>query len=104
MKKQFMVSVAFLLIALLAGFDAEARRSRRCCHGGAAAAGFFAGAFTGAALAGAYDRAYYVDMPTYEMVYPGAPILAYDYPTYVYTPVYAYPDTLYTYPGYYFAY
>ena len=102
-----MNKIAFVLVVVLgvlAGTNLEARR--HCCRRGSsgAALGFFAGAFAGAAIASSCDRNYYVDMPTYDVVYRGAPLLAYDYPTYVYSPMYAYPNTLYTYPGYFWAY
>lgn len=105
MAKKIFGFALILLMGLLTSSHVEARRRS---HRGAAAASFFIGAFTGAALAGMhdyYDDCYYVDSPQYDFIYAGAPLYAYDYPTYQYAPVYAYTDTLYTiYPSYYTAY
>lgn len=94
-----------LVMCLSLSIDLEARR---CCrrNGGAVAAGMFAGAIAGAAIAGSCDvdcYGYYDPYvpPAYRVYYPGAPILAYDYPTYKYSPMYAYAyDSMYA-PGYY---
>jgi hypothetical protein len=78
--------------------------ARRCRSNGAAAAGFF-GALTGATLAAsAYsDQCYYREGPPYDFYYPGAPIYAYDYPTYIYAPTYADVSIRYSiYPSYYY--
>lgn len=86
--------------------DLEARRCCRGGRGGSVAAGIFAGAIAGAALAGSADVDYYgyyypYMEPGYRVIYPGAPIYAYDYPTYKYSPIYSYQyDTMYA-PGYY---
>jgi hypothetical protein len=96
----------FLIAALLligSTIELEAGRCRRRCNRSSVAAGFFAGAVTGAALAstGCYDDY----TPVYGPIYPGAPVLAYDYPTYVYNPIYAYrTPPQYLYPGYLYAY
>lgn len=110
MNTQKVAFALITLIALAASSTTEARRYYRRNHyhhrGSSigSALGFLAGALTGATLAHSYDSCYYRNMPTYDMVYRGAPLLAYDYPTYAYSPMYAYPGTLYTYPGYYFSY
>lgn len=66
----------------------------------------FLGAITGATFAEEAfgNQCYYQDGPAYLYVYPGAPLYAYDYPTYVYAPQYAYPDMRHAiYPSYYFS-
>ena len=70
-----------------------------------AAVGRFLSGLTGAAAANdAFgNQCYYQDGPAYDFIYPGAPIYAYDYPAYVYSPIYAYPDMRHAiYPSYYF--
>lgn len=110
MKKNVMNAVIMLgtlfLASLTMNLDARCRRG----NGGAAAAGFFAGALTGAAIAGAAynsEPAYY-DTPVYEIGYPYDTVYGvYDYPTYAYYPEYAYAVDMpaYLYPrGYYYAY
>ncbi len=96
------IGAALLLIA--STMELEARRNcGRRCNRGSVAAGFFAGAVTGAALAsnGCYDDY----APVYGPMYAGAPLYAYDYPTYVYDPMYAYrTPPRYLYPGFFYAY
>jgi hypothetical protein len=66
----------------------------------------FLGAITGATLAEEAfgSQCYYHDGPAYLFVYPGAPMYAYDYPTYAYSPLYAYQDMRRAiYPSYFFS-
>ncbi len=107
MFKKSLERAAFVLVLLSVSlsFDLEARRCRGG-GGGAVAAGIVAGALAGAAIAGSCDVDYYgyyepYMPPSYRVYYPGAPIYAYDYPTYKYAPIYSYPyDNMYA-PGYY---
>ncbi len=76
------------------------------CRHREAAVGRFLSGLTGAAIANdAFgNQCYYQDGPAYDFIYPGAPIYAYDYPTYVYSPIYAYADMKHEiYPSYYFS-
>jgi hypothetical protein len=99
--KKSLLGCCIAILSILTYSYIDARR----CSRSATAAGFIAGALTGAALAGAMDDMYYTDIPAYNIVYPGMPLYEYDYPTYSYAPVYAYYDTLYTlYPSYHLAY
>lgn len=84
--------------------DLEARCHRRYSRGSSLFAGIV-GAVAGAAVAASIDYpCYYRECPQYDFAYPAAPLFAYDYPTYVYSPVYAYPDMRYSiYPSYYLA-
>lgn len=97
----------FLVLLVTSGVfyqESQARCNRRHCHRSSAVAGFL-GAITGATIAAAAysEPCYYRNCPQYDFVYPGSPIYTYDYPTYVYSPVYAYPDMRYNiYPSYYF--
>ena len=99
MKKLF----AILLITGGALYqNIEARCHRRHSQGSSIFAGIV-GAITGAAVAASINTpCYYRESPAYEFVYPAAPLYAYDYPTYVYAPVYTYPEMRFTrYPSYY---
>ncbi len=104
LKKFFGASALILTVLCVTLVDLEARRCRG--NGRAVAAGLVVGAIAGAAVAGScdVDRYGYYDPyvpPAYRVYYPGAPIFAYDYPTWKYAPIYTYPyDTLYG-PGFY---
>lgn len=104
--KKSIISLLLVLTATTFLTTIEARRrcgsyNRGCgrYNRGGAAVGFFAGALSGAALAGAYNDCRY---PYYG--YGPRLVYAYDYPAFSYSPVYAYPNTVYTYPGFYFGY
>jgi len=101
MKLLTLLSLALIFSVTTETFTQSRCRRHRCdSH---IVAGFLGG-LTGATLAAASfgDQWYYQDGAAYEYVYPGAPLYAYDYPTYVYSPVYAYSDMRYTtYPSYY---
>ena len=95
-KKAFFVLIG---VGLVPSLHAQNRQRE-------AAVGRFLGALTGATLAEESfgNQCYYQDGPAYLFVYPGAPIYAYDYPTYVYSPIYAYPDMRHAiYPSYFFS-
>lgn len=96
-------TIGAALLLIVSATELEARRNCGRSNRGSVAAGFFAGAVTGTALA---STGYYDDYaPVYGPVYAGAPIYAYDYPTYVYDPMYAYrTPPRYLYPGFYYAY
>lgn len=108
MYKKSLYATVFMsvMMSALTVTDVEARRCCRRGSGASVAAGIFAGAIAGAALAGSADVDYYgyyypYVEPNYRVFYPGAPIYAYDYPTYKYSPIYSYPyDNMYA-PGYY---
>ncbi len=64
----------------------------------------FLGGITGATFAAeSYSyKCHYREGPAYDISYPGAPRYAYDYPTYMYSPVYSYMHVRHTiYPSYY---
>lgn len=97
MNKKLVGLIALLGIGSVYNTALEAR-------GGAIAGGFIAGALIGSALSRNryYNDCRYRERPPYDYFYPGAPRYAYDYPAYVYSPVYAYSSTRYTvYPSYY---
>lgn len=94
MNKNSLTSLVMLGIVFLAASFTQNAEARRCCDRRASAAGFFAGALTGAAIAGAAcgEPAYY-DTSVYEVRYPirrQRALYVYDYPTYVWNPQYAY--------------
>ena len=99
--KVHVLVLLFFITHLVSGLDA------RCCRrrsGEAAFIGGVLGALTGATIAAtAYcDEVYWDAAPAYDFVYRGAPIYAYDYPTYMYAPVYADTHIRYSvYPSYY---
>lgn len=81
----------------------QGAHAQRCTRD--AAVGRFLSGLTGASLAeDAFgNQCYYQDGPPYLFIYPGAPIYAYDYPTYLYAPMYAYPNMRHAiYPSYFF--
>jgi hypothetical protein len=91
----FMNYKILIILGLMANASLEARRCSRFAA--------FLGAVSGATAAACYDDYYYPVYPQYDFVYPGAPIYAYDYPTQVYAPVYAYTSIRYSvYPSYYY--
>ena len=97
-----MKRIVILMLLCVVGSSLVEARCHRGRGSGAALAGFF-GAVTGAAIAAsAYsDRCYYREGPPFEFAYAGAPIYVYDYPTYMYAPVYASPEMRYSiYPSY----
>ena len=97
------ISVGLLaLLCLSLTHQTDARCRRRRCRGSAVAE--FLGAVTGSALAASRysDRCYYREGPPFDFAYPAAPLYAYDYPTYVYSPVYSYTNIRYDiYPSYF---
>lgn len=102
MKKNLMALALVLVTSIFAINVAEARNGR----GAAIAAGILGGAMAGAAYGSDvyYDAPVYeVYPPTYSYGYP-APYAAYDYPAPMYYPQYAYMDTVYSYPGFFYAY
>ena len=83
-----------ILLLSIQTIDAQCRRN------GTSAFGFLVSSLSGAVLATQYDPCE-IDFPTYDITYRGAPRYAYDYPAYIYSPVYAYWNTLQSYPRYY---
>ena len=90
---KYTLTGALILLLGIQTIDAQCRRN------GASAFSFLASSLSGAVLATQYDPCE-IDFPTYNITYRGAPRYAYDYPAYIYSPVYSYWNT----PGYYQAY
>ncbi|MBA2306811.1 hypothetical protein H0W26_01600 [Candidatus Dependentiae bacterium] len=95
MKRTLTTLLLTAATCLLLSTPMEARRRYGGRYNsGASALGFFAGAFAGATLAGAYDS---YPAPYY-YGYGPRPVYGYDYPAYAYNPMYAYQRTAW---GYY---